>query len=112
MTGLSGWDISKKHVPAASNAGVWERDLLEQIKPFLTSITRQSGLRPQLCEKIDGPNVKKGKNKMDLAEQVRRTCGIQKTSGASRLVTIWCGSTESFIEPTAAHQSLKSFEKA
>jgi myo-inositol-1-phosphate synthase len=25
---------------------------------------------------------------------------------------MWCGSTESYIEPTEAHQSLKSFEKA
>ena len=57
-------------------------------------------------KKLDGPNVKKGKNKMDLAEQLRADIrDFKKTSGASRLVTIWCGSTEIFIEPTAAHQS-------
>jgi myo-inositol-1-phosphate synthase len=62
---------------------------------------------------IDGPNIKKGKNKMDLAEQLRADIrDFRKTSGASRLITIWCGSTETYIEPTAAHQSLKSFEKA
>ena len=64
-------------------------------------------------KKIDGPNVKKGKTKMDLAEQLRDDIrDFRKTSGASRLVTMWCGSTESYIEPTAAHQSVKSFEKA
>ena len=64
-------------------------------------------------KKIDGPNVKKGKNKMDLAEQVRADIrDFKKASGATRLITIWCGSTESYIEPTAAHQSLKTFEKA
>ena len=50
---------------------------------------------------------------MELAEQVRDDIrDFKKTSGADRLVTIWCGSTETFIEPTAAHQSVKSFEKA
>ena len=64
-------------------------------------------------KKLDGPNVKKGKNKMDLAEQVR--ADIQefgRVRAPSRLVTIWCASTETFIEQTAAHQSLKAFEKA
>ena len=42
---------------------------------------------------IDGPNVKKGKNKMDLAEQlIDDIRQFKKTSKASRLVTIWCGS--------------------
>ena len=64
-------------------------------------------------KKIDGPNVKKGKNKLDLAEQLRQDIrDFKKSSGASRLITIWCGSTETFIEPTEAHQSLKALEKA
>jgi myo-inositol-1-phosphate synthase len=64
-------------------------------------------------KKIDGPNVKKGKNKMDLAEQLRDDIRkFKKSSGAARLVTIWCGSTETFIEPSEAHQSVKAFEKA
>jgi myo-inositol-1-phosphate synthase len=112
---FTGWDIFEDNMyAAASNAGVLERDLLEQIKPFLSSITpRKAVFDHNYVKKIDGPNVKKGKNKMDLAEQVRADMrDFKKTSGASRLVTIWCGSTESFIEPTAAHQSVKAFEKA
>jgi myo-inositol-1-phosphate synthase len=112
---FTGWDIFEDNMyAAASNAGVLERDLLEQIKPFLSSITpRKAVFDHNYVKKIDGPNVKKGKNKMDLAEQVRADMrDFKKTSGSSRLVTIWCGSTESFIEPTAAHQSLKAFEKA
>ena len=99
---------------AASKAGVLERDLLDQVKPFLTSIKpRTAVFDHNYVKKLDGPNVKKGKNKMDLAEQVRADIrDFRKTSGATRLVTIWCGSTESFIEPTAVHQSVKSFEKA
>jgi myo-inositol-1-phosphate synthase len=112
---FTGWDIFEDNMyAAATKAGVLERDLLEQIKPFLTSITpRKAVFDHNYVKKLDGPNVKKGKNKMDLAEQVRADMrDFKKTSGASRLVTIWCGSTETFIEPSAAHQSLKAFEKA
>ena len=39
-------------------------------------------------KKIDGPNVKKGKNKLDLAEQLRQDIrDFKKSSGASRLIT-------------------------
>jgi myo-inositol-1-phosphate synthase len=50
---------------------------------------------------------------MDLAEQVRDDIrDFKKTSGASRLIMIWCGSTETFLQPTAVHQTVKSFEQA
>jgi myo-inositol-1-phosphate synthase len=112
---FTGWDIFEDDMhTAATKAGVLERDLLDQIKPFLSSIKpRKAVFDHNYVRLIDGPNVKKGKNKMDLAEQVRADIrDFKKTSGATRLITIWCGSTESYIEPTAAHQSLKSFEKA
>ncbi|MGD0511775.1 MAG: inositol-3-phosphate synthase [Terriglobales bacterium] len=112
---FTGWDIFEDDMyAAAKNAGVLDRELLDQIKPFLSSIKpRKAVFDHNYVKKIDGPNIKKGKNKMDLAEQVRADIrDFRKTSGASRLITIWCGSTESYIEPTAAHQALKSFEKA
>src|SRR5215475_1567223 len=112
---FTGWDIFEDNMyDAATNAGVLDRYLLEQIKPFLSKITpRKAVFDRNYVKKIDGPNVKKGKSKMDLAEQVRDDIReFKKSSGASRLVTIWCGSTESFIQPTAAHQSVKAFEKA
>src|SRR5271156_1773752 len=112
---FTGWDIFEDDMyAAAKNAGVLDRELLDQIKPFLSSIKpRKAVFDHNYVKKIDGPNIKKGKNKMDLAEQLRADIrDFRKTSGASRLITIWCGSTESYIEPTAAHQSLKSFEKA
>src|SRR6201988_4047987 len=112
---FTGWDIFEDNMfDAATNAGVLDRYLLEQIKPFLQKITpRKAVFDHNYVKKIDGPNVKKGKNKMDLAEQVREDIRqFKKSSGASRLITIWCGSTESFIQPTAVHQSVKAFEKA
>ena len=112
---FTGWDIFEDDMyTAARKAGVLERDLLDQIKPFLSTVKPQKAVFDHnYVKKIDGPNVKKGKNKMDLAEQVRDDIQkFKKSSGASRLITMWCGSTESYIEPTAAHQSVKSFEKA
>jgi myo-inositol-1-phosphate synthase len=112
---FTGWDIFEDNMfDAATNAGVLDRYLLEQIKPFLQKITpRKAVFDHNYVKKIDGPNVKKGKNKMDLAEQVREDIRqFKKSSGASRLITIWCGSTESFIQPTAVHQSVKALEKA
>ena len=99
---------------AAAKAGVLDAQLLDQVKPFLSSIKpRKAVFDHNYVKKLDGPNVKKGKNKMDLAEQVRADIReFRKSSGATRLVTIWCGSTETFLEPTAAHESVKSFEKA
>jgi myo-inositol-1-phosphate synthase len=112
---FTGWDIFEDDMyTAASKAGVLERELLDQVKPFLGSIKpRKAVFDHNYVKKIDGPNVKKGKNKMELAEQVRDDIrDFKKKSGATRLITIWCGSTETFITPSAAHQSLKAFEKA
>jgi myo-inositol-1-phosphate synthase len=112
---FTGWDIFEDNMyAAATNAGVLYRQLLDQVKPFLSAIKpRKAVFDHNYVKKLDGPNVKKGKNKMDLAEQVRADIQeFRKSSGASRLVTIWCGSTETFLEATAAHESVKSFEKA
>src|SRR5271170_165331 len=112
---FTGWDIFEDDMyAAAKNAGVLDRELLDQVKPFLGSIKpRKAVFDHNYVKKIDGPNVKKGKNKMDLAEQVRADIReFKKSSGATRLITIWCGSTETYIEPSAAHQSVKALEKA
>src|ERR1700691_4144876 len=112
---FTGWDIFEDNMyEAASHAGVLDQRLLDQLKPFLSSVTpRAAVFDHNYVKKIDGPNVKKGKTKMDLAEQLRADIrAFRKTSGASRLITMWCGSTESYIAATGAHQSVKSFEKA
>ena len=57
---------------------------LDQIKPFLQSIKpRKAVFDHNYVKKLDGTNVKKGKNKMDLAEQFRDDIRrFKKTSGA------------------------------
>jgi myo-inositol-1-phosphate synthase len=112
---FTGWDPFEDDMYAAARkAGVLERELLDQVKPFLSSVKpRPAVFDRNYVKKLDGHHVKKGKNKMDLAEQLRADIqDFKKTSGDSRLITIWCGSTEIFLKPTAAHQSVKAFEKA
>src|SRR5216110_2828559 len=112
---FTGWDIFEDDMYAAAmNAGVLEKDLLAKVKGRLSSIKPMKAVFDHnYVKKIDGPNVKKGKNKMDLAEQLRADIrDFKKTSGATRLVTVWCGSTEVFLQPSEIHQTVKAFEKA
>src|SRR5512147_1029716 len=112
---FTGWDIFEDDMHAAAlKAGVLERDLLGKVKRRLSAIKPMKAVFDHnYVKKIDGPNIKRGKNKLELAEQLRQDIrDFRKSSGASRLITMWCASTESFLKPTAAHQSLKSLEKA
>jgi myo-inositol-1-phosphate synthase len=111
---FTGWDIFEDDMySAARNAGVLDVSLLDQVKPFLSKIKpRKAVFDKNYVKKLDGPNVKKGKNKMELAEQLRDDIrDFKKSSSADRLVMIWCGSTETFIKPGKVHKSVEAFEK-
>src|SRR5438477_12911026 len=70
---FTGWDIFTDDMYAAAcKAGVLDRELIDAIKPFLQSITpRPAVFDRKYVRRLDGPHVKAGKTKMDLAEQVR-----------------------------------------
>ena len=84
------------------------------IKDFLSSIKPMPAAFDQhYVKKLEGSNVKQGKNKKDLAEQLRKDIRDFKAKhGCDRLVIVWCASTEIFITPGPAHQTLAAFEKA
>src|SRR5947207_15151232 len=111
---FTGWDIFEDDAyESAIHAGVLEKDLLGQINPVLKSIKpRKADFDRTYVKKLDGKHVKKGRNKMDLAEQLRADIrDFQKKSRADRLVMIWCGSTEIFLQPSEVHSSIKAFER-
>ena len=63
-------------------------------------------------KRLKGTHVKQGKTKMDLADQLRKDLQNFRTNhGISRLVMIWCGSTEVYIKPGSVHRSVENFEK-
>jgi myo-inositol-1-phosphate synthase len=108
------WDLFGDNCyEAAKTAGVIERDLLDQIRPELEQIRPWPAVFDQrYVKRLDGPNVKKGKNKRDLADQLRADIQKFKTdNGLSRLVMVWCGSTEVFLTESPVHASIEAFEK-
>jgi myo-inositol-1-phosphate synthase len=111
---FGGWDLFDENCyEAARTAGVLERDLLDQIKPELEQIRPWPAVFDRrYVKRLDGPNVKKGKNKRDLADQVRADIQkFKKDNGLSRLVMVWCGSTEVFLVESPVHATIEAFEK-
>jgi myo-inositol-1-phosphate synthase len=111
---FGGWDLFDENCyEAAKTAGVLDKDLLDQIKPELEQIRPWPAVFDRrYVKRLDGPNVKKGKNKRDLADQVR--ADIQKfkqDNGLSRLVMVWCGSTEVYLTESPVHATIEAFEK-
>src|SRR6516164_3822544 len=103
---FAGWDpFVDNGYEAALKAGVLERSLLEQVKGFLEGLSPMPAVFEQkFVKNLSGENVKKGKTKMDLAEQLMddmRKC--KKEQGLDRMVMIWCASTEAFLKPGAVH---------
>src|SRR5438128_3499546 len=103
---FGGWDIFAEDCYAsARTAGVIEPSLLEQVRPDLEKIRPWPAVFDQrYVKRLAGPNVKRGKNKRDLAEQVmddiRR---FKEEHSLDRLVMVWCGSTEIFMTESEAH---------
>src|SRR6266852_9517922 len=69
---FGGWDIFEDDCYAAARtAGVIEPSLLDQVRPALEEIRPWPAVFDRrYVKRLDGPNVKKGRNKKDLAEQV------------------------------------------
>jgi myo-inositol-1-phosphate synthase len=112
---FGGWDIFEDNsYEAAKTAGVLEEDLLNQIRPELEAIKPMPAVFDRrYVKRLDGPNVKKGKNKKDLADQLGEDLRrFKEENHCDRLVMIWCGSTEVFLTESPAHASLAALEKA
>ncbi len=110
---FAGWDIYEDNAyEAAVKAGVLELSLLDQLKEPLSALRPMKAVfDTEYVRRINGPNVKTPGSKMDKAEAlVEDIRDFIKTSGASRCVMIWCGSTEVFQAPGTVHQSLSAFE--
>lgn len=110
------WDpIPDDAFTAATKAGVLEKSDLEPVAEFLKSIKPMSAaFELRYVTRITGAtNVKTGKNKRDLAEQIRADIrNFMKEHGAARAAMVWCGSTETYIKAGPQHQTIEAFERA
>jgi myo-inositol-1-phosphate synthase len=112
---FGGWDIfADDAYAAAKTAGVLDDDLLEQVRPELEAIKPMSAVFDRrYVKRLDGPNVKTGANKGELADQLRDDIRqFKEQHQLERLVLIWCGSTEVYLTESQAHTSVAAFEKA
>jgi myo-inositol-1-phosphate synthase len=113
---FAAWDpIPDDAYTAAIKAGVLERhEHLEPIKDFLSGIKPLPAAFDQYyVKRLQGANVKHGKTKRELAEQLREDIRtFRKSARVDRVVVVWCASTEVFITPGPVHQSLAALEKA
>jgi myo-inositol-1-phosphate synthase len=110
---FGGWDIFEDTAyEAALNAKVLETSLLEQVKEPLSAVRPMKAVFDhEYIRRIDGPNVKKTGTKMDKAQMLMEDIEqFRKQHNASRLIMIWCASTEVYHTPAAVHQTLKDFE--
>ena len=112
---FGGWDIFEENTlrrrhgrPACSS-----RRCSSKIRSSSKPSSRWPAVFDQrYVKRLDGPNVKKGKNKKDLAEQL--IADIRKFKAdhnLDRLVMVWCGSTEVFLKEAPVHQSIAAFEQ-
>src|SRR5579859_4628048 len=110
---VGAWDIFEENAYEAANlAGVLEKSLLEQVRAPLEAVRPMPAVFDQdYVKRIHGPNLKPKGSKMEHAEMLMDDIrNFRESSGASRLVMIWCGSTEVFHKPAPVHASLKNFE--
>ncbi|HUQ47568.1 MAG TPA: inositol-3-phosphate synthase [Gemmatimonadaceae bacterium] len=109
------WDpIPDDAYTAAQKAGVLEEKDLERVADFMKAIKPMPAVfENHYVTRINGSNVKAGKTKRDLAEQLRQDMrDFKKNNNCDRLVVVWCASTEIFIKAGPQHETIESFEKA
>ena len=111
---FGGWDLFEDNAyESATNAGVLEQNLLDQLKPELSAIKSMKAVfYPEYVKKLHGTYVKATKTKMEAAEELMADMQSFKiANNCSRLVVVWTGSTEVYIEASAVHETIEAFEK-
>jgi myo-inositol-1-phosphate synthase len=111
---FGGWDIFPDDMyVTARKAGVLYPEQLELVKDELSEIHPMPAVFDQYYVKnLKAQQAKKGKNKMELAEQLMADIkNFNKANGVDHNVMIWIGSTEIYIEKSKVHETLANFEK-
>lgn len=109
------WDIfpDSAYESAIHAEVLKERDInpvkeeLEAIKPMPAVFDHN------FVKRLNGTNIKQGKNRWDLMEQVRKDIrDFKATHQCDRVTILWAASTEIYVPLHEVHHSLASLEKA
>jgi myo-inositol-1-phosphate synthase len=109
------WDpIPDDALESARVAGVLDEGDLEALGDYLSGIEPMPAVfDKRYVKKLDGDNVKRGADRMELAEQLREDIRrFEEENDCDRMVMIWCASTEVYLQSAPAHQSVEAFEDA
>lgn len=111
---FGGWDLFEDNAyESAVNAQVLDKHLIEYFRTELSSIKPMKAVwDPAYLPNLSGENVKTEGSKMDkaleLMEDIER---FRIENKCTRLVMIWCASTEVYTKESAVHQTVKSLEE-
>ena len=111
---FGGWDpITPNALEGARAAGVLEDRDLGTISSELEGIVAMDAVFDQRwVKKLDGTRVKRLTSKAEQAQALMDDIArFREENDCSRVVMVWCGSTEAYQEESDVHQTVASFEE-
>jgi myo-inositol-1-phosphate synthase len=111
---FGGWDLFEDNVyESALKANVLDKSLIEYYKDELSAIKPMKAVYNRAyIPNLNAVNIKTAQNKMDLAyELIEDIEQFRIENKCSRLVMIWCASTEAYTKESAVHQTVESLEE-
>jgi myo-inositol-1-phosphate synthase len=112
---FGGWDVYNDNVyEAAMKAKVLEPTLLNAVKHELEALVPMKAVFDRnYVKNLDGNHIKVAPTKYDLALALMEDIeNFRQENNCSRVVIVWCASTEKYIEPTEIHETIEAFEEA
>jgi myo-inositol-1-phosphate synthase len=112
---FGGWDLFEDDAYESSiKANVLDKPLIEYFRDQLKAIKPMKAVwDPRYIPSLDATHVKSASNKMELAEALMEDIeNFKRENNCSRLVMIWCASTEVYSTESAAHQTIESLEES
>ena len=109
------WDVfAEDAYAAATHARVLGKELLDAVREELEAVKPMPAVFDRrYVVRLDGRHTKAGSSKRAwanaLIEDIER---FREEKGCARLVMIWCGSTEIYMEQDPVYDSLEAFEGA
>lgn len=112
---FGGWDVYEDNVyVAASKAKVLEQGQLDQVKDVLENIKPMKAVFDKnFVKNLDGTHIKSETTRRELADAARKDIrDFKEQNGLDRVVIVWCGSTERYIETNDAFSTVAKLEEA
>ncbi len=109
------WDIFEDNAyESAMHAEVLKEKDINPVKDELVNIKPMKAVFDHnFVKRLNGTNIKEGKSRWDLMEQVREDIRrFKEENNCNRIVVIWAASTEIYVPMAEEHMSVEALEKA